>query len=581
MENLPIMSRRSRKPVNNLTEFSPIQPKNIIKSKTIGQSEYIKKIINNDVIFCTGPAGSGKAQPYYSQVQTPQGPKNMGDIIIGDSVCTPDGNIAKVLYKFPQGKKDVYKVTFSNGSHVVCCKEHLWEVYKDSKQSHPYIVQLQDIFNSFRSKSKRLYSLKLTQPVYMVENQHFIHPYIMGVLLGDGSITSCCRFTSNDEEVVNSVTNYLDKNYRISNTSKLQYNIIQNKKNGKNKYTEELIRLNLLDHLSINKYIPKEYLYDSVKNRIDLLKGLFDTDGTIGNSGTIEYSTSSHQLMLDVKYLVESLGGIVSVSSRLPKYRYKNELKIGNTSYRVYCRFPNNFTMFNLGRKVKRIVARTKYCPKLLIDNIEKIGNEECFCIYIDHPKHLYLTDNFVVTHNSAIAVGMAAIYLCKGDYDKIVLTRPIVSAGTRKLGALPGEIKEKIAPYLVPVVEELKHFLGDDLYWRFIKDDRIIAEPLELMRGRNFHNSFMILDEAQNCEYEDLIMFVTRMGEGTKVCINGDTDQCDLIYQDTNYSALEDVVKRVQGLDRFGTVELNENDIVRNPLIKQFLKATARRKSR
>lgn len=180
-------------------------------------------------------------------------------------------------------------------------------------------------------------------------------------------------------------------------------------------------------------------------------------------------------------------------------------------------------------------------------------------------------------TGKSAVAVGMAAFHLCKGDYDRIIMTRPIVSAGTRKLGALPGDLKEKIMPYLVPVVEELRHFLGEQLFYKFHSEGKIIAEPLELMRGRNFHNSIMILDEAQNCEYEDIVMFVTRMGDESKVCINGDTDQCDLNYSD--YSPLEDIIKRVSNLDRFGSVALTEDDIVRNPLIKGFLKSVAHKR--
>lgn len=177
-------------------------------------------------------------------------------------------------------------------------------------------------------------------------------------------------------------------------------------------------------------------------------------------------------------------------------------------------------------------------------------------------------------TGKTFLAIGMAAYSLCKGEVDKIVLTRPIVSSGSRKLGALPGDVKEKIAPYLVPVVESLRRLLGEQLYYKFTSEGRIVAEPLELMRGRTFDHSFMILDEAQNCEYEDIIMFVTRMGEGSKVCINGDTDQCDLNYKD-DYSPLEDVMDRVKNLDRFGLVHLSEDDIVRNPLIKSFLKAT------
>lgn len=570
------MSRRkntSRQTRN--TDFSKLVPETVVKAKTLGQAAYIKAILSNEVVFCSGCAGTGKAQPYYSKIQTPFGPKTMGDIEVGDLVSTPDGQAVEVLGKFPQGIKDVYRITFDNGSYVDSCKEHLWEVYKDSKQSHPYIVELQDLIGKIKNKNnKRLYSIKLTHPVEMIQNEHYINPYILGVLIGDGCITNVCGFTSADSEIINQVQNNLKDEYKLSHTNDLYYNIIQVNKNGPNKYVSELNHLGLLGKHSYEKFIPKEYLYDSIENRIELLKGLFDTDGTISNNGTIEYSTSSEKLMLDVKYLVESLGGKVRYTSRYPKFTYKNELKTGKLSYRLYCRFVNDFTMFNLKRKVKRIVKRTKYFPILYIDNIQKIGVEECFCIYINHPRHLYLTDNFTPTHNTFLAIGMAAYSLCKGEVDKIVLTRPIVSSGSRKLGALPGDVKEKIAPYLVPVVESLRRLLGEQLYYKFTSEGRIVAEPLELMRGRTFDHSFMILDEAQNCEYEDIIMFVTRMGEGSKVCINGDTDQCDLNYKD-DYSPLEDVMDRVKNLDRFGLVHLSEDDIVRNPLIKSFLKAT------
>lgn len=180
-------------------------------------------------------------------------------------------------------------------------------------------------------------------------------------------------------------------------------------------------------------------------------------------------------------------------------------------------------------------------------------------------------------TGKTFLAIGMAAYALCKGEVDKIILTRPLVSSGVRKLGALPGDVKEKISPYLIPVVESLRRLLGEQLYYKFSTEGRIVAEPLELMRGRTFNHSFMILDEAQNCEYEDIVMFVTRMGEGSKVCINGDTDQCDLNYND--YSPLEDIMNRVSNLDRFGIINLTEDDIVRNPLIKSFLKSVGHKR--
>ena len=133
----------------------------------------------------------------------------------------------------------------------------------------------------------------------------------------------------------------------------------------------------------------------------------------------------------------------------------------------------------------------------------------------------------------SYVAAGIAAEHLHRGDIDQIIITRPIICTG-KDVGALPGDILEKISPYLMPMQEHFRFFLTQAYYGQYINEKKIRYEPLELMRGYTFHNAYMILDEAQNCTFEQIKMFITRMGENSKVLINGDVRQTDRPFSST-----------------------------------------------
>jgi phosphate starvation-inducible protein PhoH and related proteins len=172
-------------------------------------------------------------------------------------------------------------------------------------------------------------------------------------------------------------------------------------------------------------------------------------------------------------------------------------------------------------------------------------------------------------TGKSFISAGIAAQHLLRGKTQQLIVTRPLVTAGA-SLGAVPGDIQEKVRPYLKPMEENLRHFLGDENFDALLEDDIIRFEPLELMRGASYHNSYMILDEAQNCTLTQIKMFITRIGENSKVIINGDTDQTDLKRD----SGLHICVKKLDQLRGVGICELTDDDIQRNPIIKSVLMA-------
>ena len=169
----------------------------------------------------------------------------------------------------------------------------------------------------------------------------------------------------------------------------------------------------------------------------------------------------------------------------------------------------------------------------------------------------------------SFIAAGVAAEHLHRGSVKQIIVTRPLVCTG-KEIGSLPGELGEKIAPYLLPMKENLRFFLGQSLYGHYDNEGQIHYKPLEIMRGATFHNSYMILDEAQNCTVEQLKMFITRMGKGSKVLINGDIKQDDL----RGRSGLDLCINKLRNVDGIGVCELGYEDIQRNDIIGRVLQA-------
>jgi phosphate starvation-inducible PhoH-like protein len=170
-------------------------------------------------------------------------------------------------------------------------------------------------------------------------------------------------------------------------------------------------------------------------------------------------------------------------------------------------------------------------------------------------------------TGKSFIAAGIAAEHIMKDKIDSIIVTRPLVCTG-KDIGSLPGELGDKIKPYLQPMEENLKYFLGRDKFGLYYNSRRIRFEPLETMRGSTFHNSYMILDEAQNCTLEQIKMFITRMGEHSKVMINGDTKQTDLY--DTN--GLNYCLSKLNQINGIGICKLDYHDIQRNGILGAVL---------
>lgn len=342
--------------------------------------------------------GLGKEQPYSEPVLTPTGFVEMGSLKVGDYVISANGNKTKITNIYEQGVKDVYKVSFSDGTYTRCGLNHLWNVrtLNDCSRNNDYrTMELKDIMADYigvRNDDKRYpnkprnvykYSIPVNEKVsWDVAENITIHPYLLGVILGDGGISQRSVVISKPNKVIHDKLRTLDLHGDIVtdfHKDGLSYNI-RNKKNIKASWIKkELEKLNLMGHKSIDKFIPSNYLYASIESREELLQGLIDTDGHLVKGGNvIEYSTASERLMNDVSFLARSLGYMVRVKKRMSYYDKNGE------------RFPNfRVYLYKNCRKLKNIV------------NIEKEGQEKQRCIYVEDSSHLYLTRDFIVTHNT------------------------------------------------------------------------------------------------------------------------------------------------------------------------------------
>lgn len=167
------------------------------------------------------------------------------------------------------------------------------------------------------------------------------------------------------------------------------------------------------------------------------------------------------------------------------------------------------------------------------------------------------------------IAIGMALEYLLEEKVNKIIITRPVLEAG-EKIGYLPGTAEEKLHPYLLPILDEIHHFITMGHYASLKLNNRIEVVPLGLMRGRNFHNSFIVADECQNASYEQLKMLLTRIGHNSKMVLTGDIGQSDLSRH--LQGGFIDLINILDGLDGVGIAQLESCDIIRNPIIAKIL---------
>jgi LAGLIDADG-like domain len=378
----------------------------------------------------------------------------IGACSVGDQIYDESGNLTTIIGKYPQGIKPVYKVTLLDGREILCGLEHNWFV-KDrltKKKNKTCVKTTKDLLENYKrvrpswghrkNSFEFRYSLPNNEPVKYSEKKQLLDPYFLGLWLGDGS-NYYSKITSVDTEIIDYLYQYAASIGLQITVDDVDTFMITSGKQGGRQNQRNIVHSFLKEkQLYQNKHIPHEYLYGSIEQRMELLRGLMDSDGSCDVTGSIEFSSSIPKLAEDFYKLCRSLGIVLSKKIRKTSYK-KNGVKIS-------CKDTTKFTLytdkkvFKLSRKLEKIKCKPKYKDWVGICNIEYIGDSETTCILVDNESHLFLTDNYTVTHNSeceASYFGMNAILfqnsqnviVCGNDND-LSLLKDKVDFGLKNL---------------------------------------------------------------------------------------------------------------------------------------------------
>ena len=425
-----------------------------------------------------GPTSFGKVQPFDSQIVTPNGFKNMGDIKVGDYVIGSNGKPTKVIGVYPHKNWQFYKVTFSDGVSCECGKEHLWAVnsyYQRSGkkyirgvsknrndkryvQDHSFkVLSLENIVKKgLFKRGRHNFKIPMCSPVEFEKRNLSIDPYLMGYLIGDGNFNGA-TITVGKENI--------DESSKLLSECNFKFNLHERKNRafsltyGVN-LKKELSKYFDLSLTSSGKYIPEDYLYSSLEDRIAILNGLMDSDGTCMKNGCSCFNTKSKQLAEDIKILVLSLGGFAKVREKRAKYFNKkyNEIRDCGTHYEVTITLcDSSIPIFRLKRKQDRVVYRTLRSDERFFHRVEKSRICDGQCIKVDAEDELYLTDNFIVTHNTSLTTAMASHAACNGyKVLQIVFEDRIKQIQRKHLGRITGiEAKDLSKPDVIDLVKQ------------------------------------------------------------------------------------------------------------------------------
>lgn len=388
----------------------------------------------------------GKAQPLDSTVYTPRGPKRMGDLNIGDEVCGVDGSINKVLNIADWSPLASYRVSFNDGTFTYCNDRHEWTI-KSNKSKKWKTVELKSILNDLMLADRPKWSVQLSECQFYDNAKQVIHPYVLGVLLGDGCLQKSCVLTNTSQELLQKVEKLLPDGYYLSNNklddSSIQYRITQGRTGIESPFLAELRRLCLFGTNSYDKFIPLDYIHCPISDRWQLLSGLIDTDGSISRTnGVIEYSTCSQELANNIQAVVMSLGGICRIAKRTTKCQTGASV----LSHRLHISFTNFDKLDLIKEKKARLKNRTKGNLERKIVSVEYVGQEKMRCITTSAQNGLYLTDNFIVTHNSSFAIndaihvaklGIPVLYLDTEMSKKSQLPRILACMSTQSMKSI------------------------------------------------------------------------------------------------------------------------------------------------
>lgn len=408
--------------VNRVVDFPDIYDGDYIFFHYINQARYggmYNEYKGGQHSALIAARGKGKMLPNSTIVYTPNGYKIWKDIHPGDYLYGDNGKPTKVLEEFNHKSKPIYKLTLKDGRIAYAGLEHLWTIKYGNKLltvDTQWIIE--NGFGKRIIKGKCHKSIEcraflpINKAIEIPYKKVSIDPYLLGLILGDGCLgyanSKGVLFSSTvkDQKIYESLLNTKIREYKDNNCF-IEDTDIKNK----------LIELCLYKTKSDNKFIPDIYKYNSKEVRLEVLKGLMDTDGSAFSSG-IEYISKSKQLAEDVLWLGRSLGIRGTLTSKFVKY--KDEIK---EYFRV--RFITTKTIFKLPRKIEKIKQRNSNYLKnqenyVAITSIEYSHNEDAKCVIVDNDSHLFLMNDFIVTHNSFKVASMATRNFILGENKEV-----------------------------------------------------------------------------------------------------------------------------------------------------------------
>ena len=387
--------------------------------------------------------GFGKAISPDELVRIKGGWAKIKDIEVGDKVYGSDGKLANVTgTTILQENLDFYKITLRDGRTIECCKDHRWKIWDKNKNKDKDNIVWSEVktselvgnyFNVRKDSKSKIpgkltkeyrYALPINQPLLDEDRQDFvIHPYVLGVLLGDGSITQhTISLTNNDVELIDRFEQLLPNGYKLTRKKKDNCYICTVVRSCKSVPAFHVLieHTGLLGCSSHTKFIPEQYKYCAYDQKLELIRGLMDTDG-YSKKSVIEYYTVSNRLSTDFLDIARSCG--LHCKHAIKESWFRNNRYADCNRISIYTKQP----VFSLARKLQYVdhdiskQGQSKY-DKVFITNIEYIGKKDGHCITVDNDDHTYITKDYIVTHNSYLLALYAMLKCILYPGTKIVI---------------------------------------------------------------------------------------------------------------------------------------------------------------
>lgn len=544
-----------------------------------------QEIINSPEkrVVVIAAAGSGKALTTNSLVYNQYGRKKIGEVAVGEKIYGEDGKLHAVTGVFPQGQKKVYEVVFSDKTIVECCDEHLWTYQTESLRSKEsknwktktlkQILTEEKLLLVDKNNRKNIF-IPMTQPVEFEERKVEFEPYTFGALLGDGSF---CRssFTNKDEDILGFVREGLSENgLSLRHYEGYDYGIISG---GTQTFSKKLKKYGLWKAHSGDKFIPDDYKFNSVENRVKLLQGLIDTDGYC-TGGAYDIVLKSKQMILDCKEVCESLGLTAVYSEKqVVCTNSSTGVKDCGTVYRLRIETSKIFPKLHRSEKREKQWKPSTVYSHRAITEIRDTGRlEEMVCISVDNPTHLFLTNNFIATHNTEVLTERVRKWLREVENPNTIAVITFTNMAAENL-------RERLGTdYKSGMFVGTIHSLAN----KFLKDYGV--DTSKLRDEEEFDQLFELVKENPECvqlithiacdEYQDQNSqqneFILKMIQAENFFIIGDARQC--IYQFSGASS--SFLKEVSQTPRVKTFSLDMNYRCAEPILayaKRIIRGT------